>query len=148
MMNSFFKYIVVIVFVFSGYEVFSQVPRSSFRSGSSLRKVEDARDNYVINQLDLNEEQKAKFWPLYRQYHDEITDVRKLKRQNLNFNKSEDQMDKDAQYDQQLLDIKKRYNHEFAKIMPVRKINLIYQSEREFTKELFNQLGERGKPER
>jgi hypothetical protein len=147
-MNRLIKHIIIIFLVLGGYQAYSQ-PRNSFRSNSSsLKKVEDARDNYVINQLDLNEEQKAKFWPLYRQYHDEITVVRRLKRQNLNFNKSEDQMDKDAQYDQQLLDIKKRYNHEFAKIMPAKKINLIYQSEREFTKELFNQLGERGKPDR
>ncbi|UEG51968.1 hypothetical protein LLH06_13450 [Mucilaginibacter daejeonensis] len=141
------RYIVVVALVFAGYEVFSQPPASFMRKNMVRNKVESARDNYIDKQLDLNSDQKAKFWPLYYQYHKEITEVRKAKRQNLTFNKSKDQLDKDLQYDQQLVDVKKRYTQEFARIMPPEKVNKIFQSEREFVDELLRQYGERGTPE-
>ena len=146
-MNRFLKHLVFILMLFTGYEVFSQPP-ASFRSSNSARnKVEAYRESYVDRQLNLNDDQKAKFWPVYRQYHDEITAVRRAKRQNILTNKSKDQMQKDLQYDQQLIDIKRRYNQEFMKIMPADKVAKIYQSEREFNDELFKQLGERSNPD-
>lgn len=147
-MKRLIKYIVVIVFVFAGYEVFSQPP-ASFRSNSLSpnRKLSVIRENYVDKQLKLSDDEKAKFWPVYRQYHDEITAIRKAKRQNIISNKSSDQMTKDMQFDQQLLDTKKHYNQEFLKIMPPEKVKIIYQSEREFTEEMIKQLGERGNPD-
>ena len=146
-MNRLLKHLVFILMLFTGYEVFSQPP-ASFRSSSNARsKVEAYRESYVDRQLNLNDDQKAKFWPVYRQYHDEITAVRKAKRQNILTNKSRDQMQKDLQYDQQLIDIKRRYNQEFMKIMPADKVAKIYQSEREFNDELFKQLGERSNPD-
>ncbi len=141
------RYIVVVALVFAGYEVFSQPPASFMRKNMVRNKVESARDNYIDKQLDLNSDQKSKFWPLYYQYHKEITEVRKAKRQNLTFNKSKDQLDKDLQYDQQLVDVKKRYTQEFSRIMPPEKVNKIFQSEREFVDELLRQYGERGTPE-
>jgi hypothetical protein len=146
-MNRLLKHLVLIIMLFTGYEVFSQPP-ASFRSSSTARnKVESYRESYVDRQLSLNDDQKAKFWPVYRQYHDEITAVKKAKRQNILTNKSKDQMQKDLQYDQQLIDIKRRYNQEFMKIMPADKVAKIYQSEREFNDELFKQLGERSNPD-
>jgi len=142
-MNKFFKYIIVIVLVFAGYEVFSQPP-ASFRSSSITpnRKLNAIRDTYIDRQLDLNDEQKAKFWPLYRRYNQEITEVRSLKRQNLIENKSKNQMEKDIEFGQQILDIKKRYNQEFLKVIPADKVNKMYRSEREFTDEMIKRLGE------
>jgi len=148
-MNRLLKYIVFTILFFAGYEVFSQPP-ASFRSSSTSapnKKLTAIRENYVDTQLKLTDDEKAKFWPLYRQYHQEISDVRKSKRTNLLNNNSKDQMQKDLQYDQQLVDIKKKYNTEFLKIMPADKVNKIYQSERQFTDELIKQLGERGTPD-
>lgn len=146
-MNRLLKHLVFTIMLFTGYEAFSQPP-ASFRSSNTARsKVEAYRESYVDRQLNLNDDQKTKFWPVYRQYHDEITAVRKAKRQNILTNKSKDQMQKDLQYDQQLIDIKRRYNQEFMKIMPADKVAKIYQSEREFNDELFKQLGERSNPD-
>jgi len=142
-MNKLFKYIIVIVLVFAGHEVFSQPP-ASFRSGglTPSKKLNAIRDSYIDRQLDLTDEQKAKFWPLYRRYNQEITEVRSLKRQNLIENKSKDQMEKDIEFGQQILDIKKRYNQEFLKVIPADKVNKMYRSEREFTDEMIKRLGE------
>ncbi|CAM3895705.1 hypothetical protein MUGA111182_15975 [Mucilaginibacter galii] len=146
-MNRLLKHLVFILMLFTGYEVYSQPPASFRSSNNGRNKVESYRENYVDRQLNLNEDQKAKFWPVYRQYHDEITSVKRAKRQNILTNKSRDQMQKDLQFDQQLIDIKRRYNQEFMKIMPADKVAKIYQSEREFNDELFKQLGERSNPD-
>ena len=149
-MNNLLKYILVIAFVLIGIEVFSQPPafRNNQRSiASPYRKVEAAKEKYVDRQLDLGDDEAAKFWPVYRQYTQEINKVRRLKRQNMLSNRSADQTEKDIYYEQQLVDIKKRYNQEFLKILPPEKVSKIYRSEREFTDELIKIYGERGTPD-
>ena len=150
-MNNLLKYIIVFVLVLTGIEVFSQPP--SFRNNSNrqgfspYRKVEAAKEKYVDRQMDLSDDESAKFWPMYRQYTQEMTKVRRLKRQNMLSNRSSDQTEKDIYYEQQLVDIKRRYNQEFLKILPSEKVSKIYRSEREFTDELIKIYGERGTPE-
>ena len=150
-MNRLLKYIIVIVLILTGIEVFSQPPASfrNNRSGMSspLKKVEMAKEKYVDRQLDLSDDEAAKFWPVYRQYTQETNKVRRLKRQNMLSNRSPDQTEKDIYYEQQLVDIKRRYNQEFLKILPPEKVSKIYRSEREFTDELIKIYGERGTPD-
>jgi hypothetical protein len=150
-MNRLLKYIIVIVLVVAGIEGFSQPPTSfrNNRSGMSspLKKVEMAKEKYVDRQLDLSDDEAAKFWPVYRQYTQETNKVRRLKRQNMLSNRSPDQTEKDIYYEQQLVDIKRRYNQEFLKILPPEKVSKIYRSEREFTDELIKIYGERGTPD-
>jgi hypothetical protein len=149
-MNKLLKYIIVIVLLITGAEVFSQPPAFRNRQNnmaSPYRKVEAAKEKYVDRQLDLSDDEASKFWPVYRQYTQEINKIRKLKRQNMLSNRSADQTEKDIYYEQQLVDIKKRYNQEFLRILPPEKVSKIYRSEREFTDELIKIYGERGNPE-
>ncbi|WP_342648119.1 hypothetical protein [Mucilaginibacter sp. CSA2-8R] len=155
-MNTLLKYIVFSLLVFAGIESYSQPP-ASFRSNqrtyqqrgnfSPYRKIEVAKENYVARQLDLSDDEAEKFWPLYRQYSQEMAAVRQLKRQNTLNNRSRDQTQKDIYYEQQMVDIKRKYNQEFSKILPPGKVSLISRSEREFTDELIKIYGERGTPD-
>lgn len=127
-----------------GHKAFSQV-RSNFANTSNLtpaQKLNIIRETYIENQMKLSDEEKTKFRLLYRKYNNEINEVRKLKNQNLVNNNSKDQMQKDLQYSQQLLDIKKQYTQEFLKFLPADKVNRIYLSEKEFIAEAINQLGD------
>jgi hypothetical protein len=151
-MNILFKYIIFSALAFTGIKTYGQPP-ASFRSngqqrGSApYRKIQVAKENYVGRQLDLTDDEAAKFWPVYRQYNQEMTAVRQLKRQNMLNNRSGDQTQKDIYYEQQLVDIKRKYNQEFSKILPAAKVSLINRSEREFTDELIKIYGERGTPD-
>jgi hypothetical protein len=155
-MNTLLKYIVFGLLVFAGIESYSQPP-AAFRSNqrnfqqrngaSPYRKIEAAKENYVARQLDLSDDEADRFWPLYRQYSQEMTAVRQLKRQNMLNNRSGDQSKKDIYYEQQMVDIKRKYNLEFSKILPPAKVSLISRSEREFTDELIKIYGERGTPD-
>ncbi|WP_345951145.1 hypothetical protein ABDD95_06755 [Mucilaginibacter sp. PAMB04274] len=149
-MNNFVKYIIVTLLIVAGAKAYSQPP-ASFRNSkgnfSPYKKIETARENYIDRQLDLSDDESVKFWPLYRQYSQEITSVRKLKRQNMLNNRSKDQIDKDLLYDQQLVDIKRKYTQEFSKILPQAKVNLVFRSESEFRDELIKIYRERGTPD-
>jgi hypothetical protein len=108
-------------------------------------KLEAARNRFISQQLSLTDEEARKFWPVYNRYQEELTAVRILKRLNnssANTNGTE-QVDKDLQYDTQMINIRKHYRDEFMKILPPAKLSELYKSEQEFTAELIKQLSER-----
>src|ERR1700710_1735146 len=84
------------------------------------KRIELVKEAFIGRQLNLTSEQSKAFWPLYRQYVQDQTAIRILKRQN-NSNNSPDgtvQIDKELAYEQQLVEIRKHYRDEFLKILP------------------------------
>ncbi|WP_158824866.1 hypothetical protein [Mucilaginibacter lacusdianchii] len=150
-MNKLVKYILVIACVCTGFKGFSQFRQPpAFRdshTGPALR-IDAVKENYIKDKLDLTDDEASRFWPVYRQYHNEMVDVRRQKRLNMSNPNGSDQVRKEMYYDEKLVEIKRRYTDEFLKILPPQKVSQIFKSENEFTKELIRQLGERrGRPE-
>jgi hypothetical protein len=113
---------------------------------SGMRRIQAVKEGFISRQLNLRPEQAEKFWPLYRQYQSEVWNIRRLKRLNnsdAQANGSE-QINKDLDYDTQLVNLRKHYNEEFLKILPPEKVSELYKSEREFTDELIKQVHEHG----
>jgi hypothetical protein len=112
---------------------------------AAVRKIEQVKENYIGQRLNLTNEESKAFWPLYRQYVQDQTAVRILKRQNNSSNtpNGTEQIDKDLQYETELLNIRKHYKDEFLKILPPEKVSQLYKSEREFNDEVLRQLSER-----
>ncbi|MBS7564536.1 hypothetical protein KHS38_08975 [Mucilaginibacter sp. Bleaf8] len=144
------KHIIIAILLFTGFEGFSQfVPPASFRENrantGTVRKLDAVKENYVKDKLNLSDSEGAKFWPVYRQYHSEIAEIRRKKRLNNSSAQTNgaDQVKMEMYYDEKLVEIKRRYTQEFLKILPPQKVSLIFKSEREFTDELIRQLGER-----
>jgi Zn-dependent metalloprotease len=111
----------------------------------AVRKIEQVKENYIGQRLNLTTDESKTFWPLYRQYVEDQTAVRILKRQNNSNNSPNgtEQIDKDLQYETELLNIRKHYKDEFLKILPPEKVSQLYKSEREFNDEVLRQLSER-----
>ncbi len=109
------------------------------------RKIEMVKENYIGQRLNLTSDQAKAFWPLYHQYVQDLTAVRIAKRQNNSVNTPSDkeQVNKELEYDAQLVEIRKRYTDEFYKILPPEKVSELYKSEREFNDEVLRQLSER-----
>jgi multidrug efflux pump subunit AcrB len=145
----------VLFFVAAGYPSFAQVPsqlvpgnrtntvNTKIKKGMGA-KLEAARNNYISRQLDLTDQEGVKFWPIYRQYQQELTAVRILKRLNNSKAASNgtEQIDKEIYYESQLVAIRKRYRDAFAKILPPEKVSMLYKSEQEFNDELIKRLSE------
>lgn len=157
-MTKFFKYIFITILAVVGVDAVAQVNnlRNNFRTqGASNaqfaprtakgKKILQARNNFINQQLNLTDDESHKFWPLYNQYQQDLTAVRILKRAN-NSNKAAngtEQVDKEIAYDKQMVEIRQRYRDEFMKILPAEKVSLLYKSEVEFKDELIKQLSER-----
>ena len=109
------------------------------------RRIELVKENFISQKLNLTADQSRAFWPLYRQYIQEQTAVRILKRLN-NSDASANgtvQIDKELAYEQQLVEIRKHYRDEFLKVLPPEKVSELYKSEREFNDEAVRILSER-----
>jgi hypothetical protein len=151
------RHIFLILFILtSGYKSYAQLNNSLVQrqkiTPAPLRdkkgvgkRLEAARDRFIGKQLDLTDNESAKFWPIYRQYQQEITAVNILKRLNNSSASTNgtEQIDREIYYESQLVAIRKRYRDAFSKILPPEKVSKLYKSEQEFRDELIKQLSER-----
>jgi hypothetical protein len=153
-MSKLIRHIFILLFIIAaGFESYGQAnslvptkPTATRTKKSGMgAKLEAARNNFISKQLDLTDHESIKFWPLYRQYQQELTAVRILKRLNNSSASSNgtEQIDKEIYYESQLVAIRKRYRDSFSKILPPEKVSKLYKSEQEFNDELIKQLSER-----
>jgi hypothetical protein len=87
------------------------------------RKLEAVKIGYLTRRLDLSPEEAQRFWPIYNQYSDEMLRARQDARLN---NTPE------ITLEENLLNIRKKYNAEFNKALPPDKVNNFYRAEKEF----------------
>ena len=115
-------------------------------------KIQSAKISFITQQVNLTPSEAEKFWPLYNDEQDKL-DALKLKRkefkktkENLN-NATEKEIDTYLQTElyikQKETDIFKEYHELFKKVLPARKIALLYKAEEDFKKELIKQLKEK-----
>lgn len=165
-MNNLIKYLFfVLLLLCIRHETYAQPGASPYRSTTpsytyrpdfkhtnrpnGMVKLEAARNSYINKRLNLTQEEADRFWPVYNQYQTELGNVLRQRRINNSSPQANgiDQVDRDINYEQQILSIRKRYKDEFLKILPPEKVSLLYKSEREFKDELIKQLGERKQQE-
>ncbi|MDR6940593.1 hypothetical protein [Mucilaginibacter pocheonensis] len=156
-MSKLVRHIFIILFILTaGYESFAQASNSLVQRQKITpaptrdkkgvgKRLEAARDRFISKQLNLTDQESTKFWPLYRQYQQELTAVNILKRLNNSSASANgtEQIDKEIYYESQQVAIRKRYKDAFLKILPPEKVSELYKSEREFRDELIKQLSER-----
>ncbi len=110
-----------------------------------MRRIQVVKEAFLSQQLALTRQQGERFWPIYRQYQNELYEVRRLKRLNNSDAQANgaEQVKKDLDYDAQLVDIRKHYNEEFMKVLPPEKVSQLIKAEREFNDELVRSTHER-----
>jgi hypothetical protein len=70
-----------------------------------------------------------------------MRDVRKKGLDNLSEEELKEVIEKNFEWEQSELDVKKKYDKEFQKVLPIRKVALYYRAEKEFKKDLLERLG-------
>jgi hypothetical protein len=147
------KYISVLLLVICwGYHTYAQVPVYRVVPGRRYVRVNqnpegrvgNIKVNFIRNRLNLNPWQAQRFFPLYVEYQQELFNVRKLKRQNsMNSANGPDQINRELFYENQIVQIKIKFNNAFLKVLPPDKVSELYKAEQEFNDELVRQLSER-----
>lgn len=98
-------------------------------SFSQSDKVRSLKISYLSDKLNLDPQTAERFWPVYRQYEDEMAAIVREKRQNQNESRSAyDILDQE----QKALDIKRKYSEQFSNIIGNNQLNRLYQSEKDF----------------
>ncbi|RYE33845.1 MAG: hypothetical protein EOP42_07955 [Sphingobacteriaceae bacterium] len=124
--------------------------RSNFNNGNvnnsaGMHRIENIKSDYLSDNLNLSNDEAARFWPVYNQYQKEMNVVLHQKRQNMfnSRNNAHDVVTDNFEYDSKILNIKKQYNEEFSKILPAEKLMNFWKSERQFNEEMIKRLKNR-----
>lgn len=110
---------------------FGQNDEDAKNDGGRLQAYKIA---FLTKKLNLSPEEAQSFWPVYNKYEDEIRSVRRENRQ-----KPADELG----MEEKILNIRKKYNNEFSKVLPTEKVNTLFRSEKEFSNIVQREMLER-----
>lgn len=138
-------YILLVLFT-APLLVNAQPPRQRFHE--QARELESKRIAFITNELSLTPEEAQVFWPIYNeynQYRNEMmirhrtarTDTKELEKM------SESELIKLADADinnmEEMIALRRRYHEKFMRVLPVKKVILLYDAERKFNRQLFRE---------
>ncbi len=138
----------VAVFSISGMQCFSQ--EEDVPGGE---KVEALRVSVYTYTLALTSDEAKVFWPVYNKYQLELKEIKKeekkLKKKvyenmgTMTDKELTEAIDKLLGFEEQEIQLKKKYTEEFKKVLPIRKVILLPKAELEFKKLLLSKIKER-----
>ena len=124
---------------------------SAQKGGAPRReKIEAMKVGFITQQLDLTSEEAQKFWPVYNRFAEEMEKSRKDFRGKMMEEVKDVDLMTDAEANKALNDmiayktseveLFKKYNQEFKKVLPTKKVVKLYVAEQEFKRELLRKL--------
>jgi Spy/CpxP family protein refolding chaperone len=113
---------------------------------SKRERLEALKVAHITQELQLTPDEAQKFWPIYNEMTGKMRAIRKEQRGNrIEAKNSFDEMsdaeisaviDREFQFEQEELNLKKEYNARFKKILPIRKVAKLHMAEKGFRKKL------------
>jgi hypothetical protein len=150
------KNILTFAFILVTSIAFAQGPPPHDGPGPSpqqMEKIKTMKIGFLTEKLNLSSEEAKTFWPVYNKYQDELEVLRRNHRDNIqtakkNFDEMSDKdiektVDGELAFRQNELDVMKKYNPEFKKILSMKKVAKLYRAEEDFKRKLIEQLQER-----
>lgn len=96
-------------------------------------RVQALKIAFITQRLQLTPAEAEKFWPVYREYENEMKIL------------SVNQKGKGAlETEEKVLSIRKKYKPDFEKILGTERMNLLFNTERDFRKVLIKRLKSKG----
>lgn len=112
--------------------------------------IEARRIGFITKELQLTPDEAKVFWPVYNKFRDELDVLRKGRASELlgakmNFDSMTDEevsklIDNEFASRQKEIDIQRRYNIEFKKVLPVKKVARLYRAEQQFKVNLIKDM--------
>jgi hypothetical protein len=155
--TSFWKLIIETMknFIFLGLLLLSGLlfaqPEGKMREGGARARIRTQRVAFITDKLALTAEESQKFWPVYHQFTDEWEGLKKAQnnaRRNaadklafISDQDAEKMLAEEIQLQQRMVDLQRKYQIELKRVIPVKKIVMLYKAERDFKIELLRKLG-------
>lgn len=124
------KKIILLILIYT-VAAFSAIGQDDQKDGGRLQAYKIA---FLTKKLNLSPEEAQRFWPVYNKYEEELKVARIENRQN---------KASEIVTEEKILNIRKKYNGEFAKALSTEKVNTLFRSEREFGNIVQRELMER-----
>jgi hypothetical protein len=112
-----------------------------------IERIKALKVAYITSQLNLDADQAKKFWPVYNKLEQE---KRQLRKSFVNKYKNDnptatpqtarDYIDANLEYQEQELELKKKYKDELLKTITAEQLVKLYQSEKGFRQMLLKEL--------
>jgi hypothetical protein len=141
------KYMIAVLLAAMSLTALAQPP------GAKKEKIDAMRVAFITQELDLTPQEAQSFWPVYNQFDNELDALRKARKNALmdardNFDNMSDAdmakaIDAELNFQQQELDLRKRYVAEFKKVLPVKKVALLMRAEQRFKMKLLQEYQRR-----
>jgi hypothetical protein len=144
--------IVMMMFVLTG-SLLAQTPAGGDKpTQSGAERVQALKVAFITKALSLTSEEAEKFWPIYNDYSDRRDSVRKELQENRKKVREQSEKlsaeellklaDEEMSLRQRDLDLQKEMHEKLKKVLPAKKLALLYVAEEDFKKELLKMLTE------
>lgn len=110
---------------------------------AAKEKVEAMRVAFITNRLELTPEQAKQFWPVYNSYRHDLTQLRHNFFPNEEGPNSHLDADRQLEFEQKKLDLKKQYKPQFEQILGKAKLNKLVNAEEDFKRLLIQTMRNR-----
>lgn len=115
---------------------------------SKEERIQALKVAFITEELSLTPEQSQGFWPLYNELQDKLKELKKnrIKRPDID-NMSDAELEKllenQLKTEEEKLALNRAYSQRFKKVLTIRQVVKLTQSERRFRKELLQRAKER-----
>ncbi len=142
------KFGVLVLLLFAQFSLIAQ-------KGKIKDRIEPLKIAYITQKLGLTSEEAQKFWPVYNKFNDDLQKLRSSTKDKLADELSElaSMSETDAEKTlNEMLNYKiseaemiKKYAFEFKKVLPIKKVVMLYKAENDFKRELLKKLRDNGR---
>ncbi len=110
---------------------------------SPKEKVEAMRVAFITNRLELTPEQAKQFWPIYNSYRHDLAQLRRNFFPNDEGAEAHLDADRQLEFEQRKLDLKKQYKPQFEQVLGKAKLNKLITAEEDFKRLLIQTMRNR-----
>jgi len=118
-------------------------------------RLEAMKIGFITERLNLNSDEAKVFWPVYNKFTDDMKKLRQSSKGKISEEMADMPTMTDAEAEKVLndmvnfkiqeADLLKKYATEFKKVLPVKKVVLLFKAENDFKRELLKKLSQRNR---
>jgi len=118
-------------------------------------RLEAMKIGFITERLNLNSDEAKVFWPVYNKFTDDMKKLRQSSKGKISEEMANMPTMTDAEAEKVLndmvnfkiqeADLLKKYATEFKKVLPVKKVVLLFKAENDFKRELLKKLSQRNR---
>lgn len=126
---------------------FSQDGGSAQKKHANHEEIQAIKAAYITKKVDLTNEEAKAFWPVYNAYQKEFVQLIHQRRENIKSRggNTTAKLDDDFNFEERILELKRKYRSEFSRILPPEKVLTLYRAERDWKEYLIQELKARKK---